>query len=451
MTRMFGTDGIRGTANVEPMTPETALALGQAVVEVLYPTATAAEPCVVVGRDTRQSGPMLEAALTAGLYSAGINVLHVGVLPTPGVAYLTRAVGALAGVMISASHNPYEDNGIKIFCTAGTKLDDALEDAIEARIHSLSSDTRPTGKGIGTPLASADSTQRYISFLKSTFRPSTPFTLHIGLDCANGAAASVAPTLFEQLGMQVEVWHASPDGVNINQQCGALYPEFLQQKVRDEKLDLGFAFDGDADRLIAIDHTGGILDGDYILAICAQAMLKQELLFPPVVVNTVMANLGLEHALRKQGIVVHQTQVGDKYVMQAMHQHGAVLGGEQSGHIIFLNHHTTGDGLLTAIQVLNAVSSMRTSLAELAQVLYKFPQVLINVVLYQRDDPLNYPQVQHALQQAEDALGDDGRVLVRLSGTEPVARVMIEGPEQALIEPLAQRIAQAIASELGPV
>ena len=449
MTRLFGTDGIRGLANTDPMTPETAMTLGRAVVQILISSAAGAKPCVVVGRDTRQSGPMLEAALIAGLCSAGADVLTAGVLPTPGVAYLTRTLGAQAGVMLSASHNPYMDNGIKIFSEAGTKLDDRLEDEIEARMRRPSSDTRPTGEAIGTSVLCEAPVQRYIDFLKSTFRPSMATTLRVGLDCANGAASTVAPALFAQLGAEVHVWHASPDGININDQCGSLHPEFLQHKVCEAGLDVGFAFDGDADRLIAIAHTGQILDGDYILAICARAMLDDGLLSPRVVVSTVMANLGLERTLQEYNITLHKAQVGDKYVMQAMHQYDAALGGEQSGHIIFLQHHTTGDGLLTAVQLLNAMTAQQAPLAALASILHKFPQVLVNVRLGERRDPLCLPQVQQAIQVAEDTLGLDGRVVVRLSGTEPVARVMVEGPERAMIEPLAQRIAHVITSELA--
>jgi phosphoglucosamine mutase len=451
MMRLFGTDGIRGKANIEPMTPETAMALGRAVVDVLLPLAPTAEPCVVMGRDTRLSGPMFEAALAAGFYSAGVNVLNVGVMPTPGVAYVTRSQRALAGVTISASHNPFDDNGIKLFDATGVKLDDALEDRVEERMRSLTADRRPTGQRIGVPLPCETAKQCYIDFLKARFGSGNCATLHVGLDCANGAAASIAPALFEQLGLQVSVWNGTPDGVNINQRCGALHPEFLQQRVRDERLDLGFAFDGDADRLIAIDHTGRILDGDYILAICAQTLLKQDVLHPRVVVSTVMSNLGLERALRRLDITLHQTQVGDRHVMQVMQQQDAVLGGEQSGHVIFRNHHTTGDGLLSAIQLLNAVVYHQTPLADLAQILEKFPQILVNVELPQRDDPLAYPQVQQTVQHVRKMLGEEGRVLVRLSGTEPLARVMIEGPKQELIESLAQQIAQAIANVYAAV
>jgi phosphoglucosamine mutase len=273
--------------------------------------------------------------------------------------------------------------------------------------------------------------------------------LRIGLDCANGAAASVAPQLFKQLGAQVSVWHAAPDGLNINDQCGSLHPEFLQQQVIAEGLDVGFAFDGDADRLVAIDHTGQILDGDHILAVSAQDLLARGALSHNLVISTVMANLGLDRALQGMGVALHKTQVGDKYVMQAMRERGAVLGGEQSGHILFLDHHTTGDGILTAVQLLNAIVTHQVPLAELAQTLQKFPQLLLNVRLQERRDPLAFPAVQEAIQAAEEQLGQDGRIVVRLSGTEPLARVMVEGPAQAVIEPMAQTIARAIAAELG--
>jgi phosphoglucosamine mutase len=447
---MFGTDGVRGVANLGPMSPEMVLALGRTAVRVLVPSTTStSKPCFVVGRDTRLSGSMLEAALTAGICSAGANVLKVDVLPTPGVAYLTRAMGAAAGVMISASHNPYMDNGVKFFSAHGEKLEDRFEEEIEKQLHDESTGERPTGKAIGETQYCEEPEQRYIEFLSMTYHQEKPLPLRIGLDCANGAASNVAPALFTQLGAQVQVWHASPDGLNINEQCGALHPEFLQQKIVDEKLDIGFAFDGDADRLIAIDHTGRILDGDYILAICSKALLASDVALGRVVVSTIMANLGLERALQQMGLELHKTQVGDRHVVQAMQQRGAVLGGEQSGHIVFLQYHTTGDGLLTAIQLLNAVISQGTSLAELAQSFYKFPQVLLNVKIFNRVDPMTIPSVQEVIEHVEEVLGNDGRVVVRLSGTELVARVMVEGPDEAMITPLAQRIAQTIARALG--
>ena len=449
MARMFGTDGIRGTANVAPVSPETVMALGRAAVHVLAPTGSGVKPSLVVGHDPRLSSPMLAAALTAGMCAAGADVFAVGVLPTPGVAYLIRHLGAVGGAVISASHNPYMDNGIKFFSRTGSKLDDALEEAIEARIGGTDTGQPLTGAAIGRPILSEGSIQYYVDFLRRAFRYETPVNLRVGLDCAHGAASAIAPVLFRQLGAGVHVWHAAPNGLNINAQCGAVYPEFLQQKVLEEKLDVGFAFDGDADRLIAIDHTGRVLDGDYLLAVCAQAFLGETQPSQRIVVSTVMANLSLEQALGQMGIALHRTPVGDKYVVEGMRQTGAVLGGEQSGHIVFLNHHTTGDGLLTAVQLLNAMAARQLPLAVLAQVLHKLPQIVLNVKIRERRAPLGLLQVQQMVEEAESVLGNDGRVVVRLSGTEPVARVMVEGPDQDIIEPLAHRIGQAITNELG--
>jgi phosphoglucosamine mutase len=449
MARLFGTDGVRGVANLGSMSPEAVFALGRAAVRVVVSPTSTSKPCFVIGRDTRLSGSMLEAALTAGICSAGADVLQVGILPTAGVAYLTRTLGAVAGAVISASHNPYMDNGIKFFSAQGIKLEDRLEDEIEEQMCDASGGDWPTGKAIGETRRCEEPRQRYIEFLTSTYHHEKPIPVQIGLDCANGAASEVAPALFAQLGAQVHVWHAAPDGVNINDQCGALHPEFLQQKVLNEGLDIGFAFDGDADRLIAIDQTGRILDGDYILAICAKTLLTPNDPSHRIVVSTIMANPGLERALQQIGIALHKSQVGDKYVVQALHQQGAVLGGEPSGHIVFLQYHTTGDGLLTALQLLNALMSQRTSLADLAQTFYKIPQVLVNVTLARRVDPMTVPSIQEAVQHVEGALGNEGRVLVRLSGTELIARVMVEGTDEALITSLAQHIAQTITQELG--
>lgn len=449
MARMFGTDGIRGTANVAPVSPEVVMALGRAAVHVLASTGSGAKPSLVVGRDTRLSSPMLEAALTAGMCAAGANVLAVGVLPTPGVAYLIRHTGAVGGAVISASHNPYMDNGIKFFSGTGIKLEDTLEEAIVTRIGIADAEMPLTGEAIGRLILYEGSIQHYIDFLRQTFHYETPVNLRIGLDCANGAASAVAPALFRQLGARVSAWHAAPNGLNINAQCGAVHPEFLQQKILEEKLDVGFAFDGDADRLIAIDHMGRVLDGDYLLAVCAQAFVGETQSAQRVVVSTVMANLGLDQALRQMGIELHRTPVGDKYVVAGMQQTGAVLGGEQSGHIVFLNYHTTGDGLLTAVQLLNVMAARQLPLAVLAQVLHKLPQIVLNVQIRERRDPLGLMQVQRMVEEAERELGSNGRVVVRLSGTEPVARVMVEGLEQGIIEPLAHRIGQAITNELG--
>jgi len=430
------------------MSPEMVMALGRAAVRVLAPSSFEVKPSLIVGRDTRLSSPMFEAALTAGICSAGADVLNVGVLPTAGVAYLIRHIGAIGGVVISASHNPYMDNGLKFFSATGTKLEDRLEEELEARISSVDVETLPTGEAIGRPSLYEDGAGHYVDFLKQIFHYETPMRLRIGLDCANGAASAVAPALFRQLGGEVSVWHAAPDGVNINKQCGAVYPAFLQQKVLEEKLDIGFAFDGDADRLIAIDHTGRILDGDYLLAVCAHALLEENATSQRIIVSTVMANLGLEQALRQIGFELYRTPVGDKYVVEGMQQTGARLGGEQSGHIVFLNHHTTGDGLLTAVQLLNVIAARQLPLATLAQILHKFPQILLNIKIRERRDPLDLPQVRQVVEEVEKSLGHEGRVVVRLSGTEPVARVMIEGPEESLIESLACRIGQAITSAL---
>jgi phosphoglucosamine mutase len=341
------------------------------------------------------------------------------------------------------------DNGIKFFSATGTKLEDRLEEELEACLSSGEVGTPPTGEAIGRPSLYEAGAEHYVAFLKQIFHHETPMRLRIGLDCANGAASIVAPALFRQLGSTVRVWHAAPDGVNINKHCGAVYPAFLQHKVLEEELDIGFAFDGDADRLIAIDHTGRILDGDYLLAVCAQALLEEDPAARRIVVSTVMANLGLEQALRQIGFALYRTPVGDKHVVEGMQQAGARLGGEQSGHIVFLNHHTTGDGLLTAVQLLNVIAARQLPLATLAQVLHKFPQVLVNVRIGERRDPLHLPQVRQVVEEAEHSLGHEGRVVVRLSGTESVARVMVEGPEEDLIASLARRIGQAIARALG--
>ncbi len=451
MTRLFGTDGIRGLANVDPVSPEIALALGRAAMEVLTPIHHDRKSVVVVGRDTRLSGTMLEGALVAGLCAAGADVLSAGVLPTAGVAYLTRTLNTVAGVMISASHNSFEDNGIKFFSATGHKLEDEQEDAMAEMISHPAGGEERTGSQVGQSLRDVemDALRRYTDFLAATYAGPSPLKLRIGLDCANGAASTVAPELFRQLGAQVSVCHAAPDGRNINRDCGSLHPERLQQLVRDEALDVGFAFDGDADRLVAIDHTGTVLDGDYILAISAQDLQTRGALAHNTVVSTVMANLGLDKTLKAMDVKLHKTKVGDKYVMQDMRAHGAVLGGEQSGHILFLDHHTTGDGLLTAVQLLNAMTAQQVPLREMADILQKYPQVLVNVRLRHRCDPLQYEDVRHAVQSAEAELRTDGRVLVRLSGTEPLARVMVEGPTQAMIEPMAERIAQAITDVIG--
>ena len=450
MANLFGTDGVRGVANVEPTSPETALAIGRAAAEILTPPGHEARPRFVIGRDTRLSGTMLEAALTAGLCSAGVEVFQLGVIPSGGVAHLTRQLQAVAGVMVSASHNPYADNGIKFFSPSGAKIETELEDEIEARLqdspHTL---PRPTGQAVGCSQPYVPAAQQYTEFLTSTFRGTCPVRLRVGLDCANGAAAHVAPALFEKLGARVWALHTAPDGANINQKCGSLHPESLQQHVLAQKLDVGFAFDGDADRLTVVDHTGQVLDGDNILAICAEMLAADGHLKPRTVVSTVMANWGLKQALQRFDCTLRTVQVGDKHVVHGMRQTGAVVGGEPSGHIIFSEHLETSDGLLTALQLLQAMQRGQAAMADLARNFHRSPQVLTNVRLSKRCDPLSLPSVRLAVENAERALGETGRVLVRPSGTEPVARVLLEGPEVSTLTPLASDICQAIEAELG--
>ena len=450
MANLFGTDGVRGVANIETMSPETAMAIGRAAAEILTTPDYEARPRFVIGRDTRLSGTMLEAALTAGLCSAGTEVLQLGVIPSGGVAHLTRRLQAVAGVMVSASHNPYADNGIKFFSPSGAKIETSLEEEIEARLQDPP-DTlpRPTGKAVGWSQSYLPAAQHYADFLKSTFRGTCPVKLRIGLDCANGAASHIAPPLFEKLGAQVWALHTSPNGANINQQCGSLHPESLQQHVLAQRLDVGFAFDGDADRLAVVDHSGQVLDGDNILAICAEMLLKLGQLTPRTAVSTVMANWGLKQALERLDCTLHTVKVGDKHVVQGMRQTGAVVGGEPSGHLIFSEHLETSDGLLTALQLLQAMQKGQAPLADLARSFHRYPQVLTNIRLSKRCDPLSFPSIRHAIDNAERALGEAGRVLVRLSGTEPVARVLLEGPEVSTITLLASDICQAIETELG--
>lgn len=448
MANLFGTDGIRGVANVEPMSPDTVMAIGRAAAKVLTPPGHQARPRFVIGRDTRLSGTMLGAALTAGLCSAGADVLQLGVLPSGGVAHLTRRLQAVAGVMVSASHNPYADNGIKFFSPTGAKIETDLEEKIEARLRNAPDTPRPTDQAVGCSQPYLPAAQHYTDFLSSTFHGAR-LQLRVGLDCAHGAASRIAPALFEKLGAQVWALHAAPNGVNINQQCGSLHPESLQQHVLEQKLDIGFAFDGDADRLTVVDHTGQLLDGDPILVVCATMLSEAGRLTPRTVVSTVMANGGLKQALQRLDCALHTVQVGDKQVAQGMQQTGAVVGGEPSGHIIFSEYLDTSDGLLTALQLLQAMQKGQAALADLAQNFHRYPQVLTNVKLSKRHNPLGLQSVRLAIDNAEQALGDTGRVLVRLSGTEPVARVLLEGPEAATLAPLANSICQAIEAELG--
>lgn len=436
MGRLFGTDGVRGVAN-DTLTPEMALALGRAAAHVLGPRGL-----FLVGRDTRRSGPMLEAALVSGLCSAGARAVRAGIVPTPAVAYLTRDVGANAGVVISASHNPIEDNGIKFFGPDGRKLADHVEDAIEDALRARA--PRPVGVEVGVPTELVDAEERYLRFLvRNAPRVAG---LRVVVDCAYGAAYRVAPELWSLLGAEVVALHDEPDGARINVHCGSTHPEALQQAVREHGAHVGFAHDGDADRVIAVDERGQVVDGDLILTVCARHLRAQGRLQPPVVVVTVMTNLGVERLLRAEGIEVVRAPVGDRYVLERMEALGAPLGGEQSGHVIFRHLSTTGDGLLTAIQLVAAMVHSGKPLSELVGEVPRYPQVLRNVPVpaWSRHRVAEHPAVVQRLQDAERRTCGRGRVLVRPSGTEPVVRVMVEHEDPGCAEQLAEELVACV-------
>jgi len=441
--RMFGTDGVRGVANTE-LSPELAFQLGRIGAYVL--TGKQRGSRFVVGKDTRISGDMLEAAFISGVLSMGVDVLRLGVISTPGVAYLTRHLRADAGVMISASHNPVEDNGIKFFAGDGFKLPDSVEDEIE-RILNNGQDKlpRPVGATIGR-LYDEPASTAYEKFLVGTIRNHFD-GLHVVLDCANGAASKLAPSVFRERGARVTELNSRPDGVNINVGCGSTHPHVVQRAVLETGADVGLAFDGDADRLIAIDSTGQVVDGDYIMAICASAMHQRGELKNDTVVATVMSNLGFVRAMEEKGIRVEQTAVGDRYVMEAMRRGNHVLGGEQSGHIIFLNQTTTGDGILTALQLVNIMVDSRKPLSELRKVMQRYPQILENVRVQDKTAWKINEAVQEAVRRAEEELGSAGRILVRESGTEPIVRVMAEGPEERALQKCVDSVVQVIREE----
>ncbi|RKP48965.1 phosphoglucosamine mutase [Cohnella endophytica] len=445
MGKYFGTDGVRGVANKE-LTPELAYRIGRCGGFVL--AGGAKRPKVLIGLDTRISGGMLEYALTAGLLSIGANVVRLGVVSTPAVAYLTRLLGADAGVMISASHNPVEDNGIKFFGGDGFKLLDETEAEIE-RLMDAEEDTlpRPVGSDIGSVENDLEAKTKYIDYLKSTVS-NTFAGLKIVLDCANGSAYELAPNVFRSLGAEVFAYGAEPNGLNINAGVGSTHPEMLARKVKEHGADLGLAFDGDADRLIAIDEHGDEVDGDYILCICGDALRKSGRLAHDTVVTTVMANIGFFKAAETLGLRTAKTAVGDRYVMEEMVNGGYNLGGEQSGHVIFLDHSTTGDGILTGLQLVDTVVGSGRKLGELKKMMRKYPQVLVNVRVA---DKSRYPgnvAIAEAVATAEAALGDNGRVLVRPSGTEALIRVMAEGPEREEIERHVAAIVEVVKAEL---
>ena len=448
---LFGTDGIRGVANVDPMTPELALALGRAVTFVAGRGKSHA-PRVLIGKDTRLSGYMLETAIAAGVTSMGGRVLLCGPVPTPAVAHLTVSMRADAGVVISASHNPYDDNGIKVFGEDGFKLPDAVEEEIEGLIRDPSLlGERRTGPAIGRAVKLEDSRGRYVAFVKSTFpRDLTLDGLRVVVDAAHGAAYVVAPLVFTELGARVHALGVRPNGTNINRDTGALHPEHARAEVVRRGAEIGIALDGDADRVVVIDEKGQIVDGDAVMAMCASRMKRDGELRRATVVATVMSNLGLERALDAQGIALVRTPVGDRYVVEAMRKGGFNLGGEQSGHLIFLDHASTGDGLIAALQVLALVIRTGKPLSELArEAMERVPQVLESVTLPARRPLEEMAALQALVTESRATLGRDGRVLVRWSGTEPKLRVMVEGPDEERIATLAQDLVAAARRDVS--
>jgi phosphoglucosamine mutase len=448
MTRLFGTDGIRGVANEPPLTPELAHRVGRQLVATLRTQRAGARVRLVIGRDTRRSGAMLEAALTAGVLSAGGDCFAMGVLPTPGIALLTRALEADGGIVLSASHNPFEDNGIKLFSAEGTKFPDAWEDAIEAGLNGEDQAPRARGADIGRHIVYDRAEAYYIDFLCRAF-PLELGGLTVVLDCAHGATYRVAPRVFRRLGARVTTLSARPDGININARSGALHPQALQRKVRALGAAVGFAFDGDGDRLMAVDHTGEIRDGDHALAIAARHLATRGRLKSNVLVTTVMANLGLDAALKSAGIEIVKTQVGDRYVYEEMQRRGANLGGEQSGHLLFLDHSPAGDGILSALALLSVVKETGEPLAALAGCLRKFPQVLVNVAVQEKPPIESVAGLGDRVRAFEQEMNGGGRILIRYSGTEPLARIMIEGADGARIRAMADELAGLIRARIG--
>ncbi|MFK7697562.1 phosphoglucosamine mutase [Paenibacillus sp. HJGM_3] len=447
MGKYFGTDGVRGIANQE-LTPELAYKIGRCGGYVLTQHATG-KPVVLIGRDTRISGPMLEAALVAGLLSIGADVVRLGVISTPGVAYLTRKLGASAGVMISASHNPVEDNGIKFFGSDGFKLFDETELEIEQLLDAAVDELpRPVGTRLGSVRDDAEAKFAYTEFLKTTVDVSFQ-GLKLVLDCAHGAAYELAPRLFRELGAEVIAIGAEPDGTNINAGCGSTHPERLQAEVLRHGAHLGLSFDGDADRLIAVDETGAVVDGDYMLCICGDALNRAGRLSRSTIVTTVMGNLGFFKAAKDLGMETAQTAVGDRYVMEEMRRGGYNLGGEQSGHMIFLDYIPTGDGMLSGLQLVQTVVQSGKSLGQLAGVMKKYPQVLVNVRVADKGKLNGNTAIEAAIRSVEERFAGNGRVLVRPSGTESLVRVMAEGPEEAVVKAYVDEIADVVRVQLN--
>lgn len=452
MGRLFGTDGVRGVANVEPMTAETVLLIGRAAAYVCKRfEKKVGRHRIVIGKDTRVSGYMLENALTAGICSMGVDVFLVGPMPTPGIAFITQSMRADAGLVISASHNPYQDNGIKVFSRDGFKLPDAAEDEIEdlitsGRIHNI----RPTANDIGRAKRIDDAIGRYIVFCKETFPEELSLDgLRIVLDCANGATYKVAPIIFSELGADVKAIHNDPNGTNINDGCGSQHTAALRGAVLATEAHIGLAFDGDGDRLIVVDERGREISGDQVMAVCAGLYQRKGWLRNNRVVTTVMANFGLLRTLRQMGIEWDSAPVGDRYVLEMMKAKGAVIGGEPSGHMIFLDRHTTGDGIICALQFLTALRESGGTVSMLASIMEPTPQKILNVEVGEKRPLDQVSEIAAAVADAEQQLNGQGRVFVRYSGTQPLCRVMVEGPTEAMTSRLATRIADAVRQALG--
>ena len=449
MGKLFGTDGIRGEANRHPMTPEIAFGVGQAIAHVFKKKGH--RSVIVIGKDTRLSGYMLESSLEAGITSMGGYSYLVGVMPTPGIAFVTQSMRADAGVVISASHNPFQDNGLKIFGGDGYKLTDEKEEIIEDLIlNNKLSEFLSKGDDIGRAFRLEGVNGRYIVFVKNTFpRNLSMEGMKIVLDTANGATYRVAPDIFHELGADIDVIHKTPNGLNINDQCGSLHTERLKKTVLENGAAIGLAFDGDGDRLIAVDEKGREITGDQILIICANILKREGRLKNNLLVSTVMSNLGLRLACKKYGFRHHASKVGDRYVLEDMLKMGSVLGGEDAGHMIFLDHHTTGDGIIAALQLVAAMIKENKPLSELARMMDIFPQKLINVDVTSKPAIDQIPRLLEAIKQAEKELGDEGRVLVRYSGTQNMCRVMVEGPTDAVTLKYCRQLADIVKSEIG--
>jgi len=449
MRKLFGTDGVRGVANLDPMTSEMAMQLGRAAAHIFMRRAGRHQ--IVIGKDTRISGYMLESALMAGICSMGVDVLLVGPMPTPAIAFLTRSLRADAGVVISASHNPYQDNGIKFFSKDGFKLPDEVEARIEELIVSDEiSHLRPTADLIGKAYRIDDAAGRYIEFAKRSLPKDLDFQgIKLVVDCANGAAYNVAPTVLRELGATIEVIGNKPDGMNINARCGAVHPELLQEEVLRHKADLGIALDGDADRAVFVCEQGTVIDGDHVMAALGLDLHQSGLLAKQTLVGTVMSNFGLELSMSKAGIKLIRTPVGDRYLLERMLAEGYNFGGEQSGHFIFLDHNTTGDGLISALQILSLVKRTKKPLSELAQAMTAVPQVLVNVQVTKKPRLESIPDIDCAIQASERRLNGCGRVLIRYSGTEPLLRIMVEGEQSTMVKEVAEDLARVVRKHIG--